>query len=645
MSVKNFKITTGLDIDGLVLNVGAGNALYWNGDAIATQQYVTDALVGVDFDLSNNAGYWLDWNANTSQFDVNIPAGTYATPADIPSLSGYATESFVTGQGYITSSGQYIQSTENILSVTAGQLSINTGVTLQKRQIGPTSYGLEIDTSGVAGSGLTATDFSTRLAIDTDIVATHDYVTGLGYITSSALSDYTPTASLNTDVVAEYPGATNLYFTNNRAVTAISNELVQGGGINYVANTGFQVDTSIIATKAYADSIAQGLDIKQSVVAAFTENVVLADGAPPTPGARYLFIGQTDPSENGIYVVSGTGTWARPSDAIVGTTLTKGAFVFVEGGTYAGHGYVATEVGQQQITFTQFSETGSYITSVAAPLSVTNSELAINYGGMLYNNGSNHLDVNTNAIVGTGLYVNHDLGDKILANTNAIAYAIVGTGLKPDYSNGTVAVNANAIIGGGLYINHDLGDKIVVNANALIGTGLYINHDAGDKIYANTNAIAYAIYGSGLAPDYATGTIKVDTTTIATKESPTFTGTVKIENSTNAVASDHLVFGNGNTEAYNRGSGVTVGTLPTGTEVADVFITLKITAGLLTDSRTSKLTFVNTGGDAPTWTEYGIINSANFPATTISFDSSGNIIANVTGSGTYSVKGVVTTLK
>lgn len=69
----------------------------------ATEEYVDSAVSGVEVDLSTAAGNALDWNAGTSQIDVNvtsvinaIPSGTFAVPGDIPSLTGYATESYVT---------------------------------------------------------------------------------------------------------------------------------------------------------------------------------------------------------------------------------------------------------------------------------------------------------------------------------------------------------------------------------------------------------------------------------------------------------------------------------------------------------------------------------------------------------------------
>ena len=91
MSVKNFKISTGLDLNGKVLEyttISGTEGLFWDSNLLATQEYVTNAIAGVDTDLSDNAGAYLDWNVTTSAFDVDaagLVSGAsylqYLTPA------------------------------------------------------------------------------------------------------------------------------------------------------------------------------------------------------------------------------------------------------------------------------------------------------------------------------------------------------------------------------------------------------------------------------------------------------------------------------------------------------------------------------------------------------------------------------------
>ena len=142
------------------------------------------------------------------------------------------------------------------------------------------------------------------------------------------------------------------------------------------------------ATKAYVDSVANGLDVKASVRLASTANIagtynngagtitagsngaLSVDGVTPSADDRILLKDQTDATENGIYKVTtvGDGSTAyvltRTPDADAASEITGGAFVFVEAGTAnADNGYVFTHngtptLGTTNITVEQFSGAG-----------------------------------------------------------------------------------------------------------------------------------------------------------------------------------------------------------------------------------------------------------------------------------------------
>jgi hypothetical protein len=150
------------------------------------------------------------------------------------------------------------------------------------------------------------------------------------------------------------------------------------------------------ATKAYVDSVANGLDVKESVRVATTAalatstyhngngtitangNGALAiDGVTLTSGDRVLIKNQASAVQNGIYTVTTTGSASavfvltRGPDADTAAELTGGTFFFVEEGTTnAENGYVATHngtptLGTTNIAFAQFSGAGQ-ITAGAA---------------------------------------------------------------------------------------------------------------------------------------------------------------------------------------------------------------------------------------------------------------------------------------
>ena len=143
------------------------------------------------------------------------------------------------------------------------------------------------------------------------------------------------------------------------------------------------------ATKAYVDSVANGLDVKDSVrlataaaLAAVTYNngagtltadangALTIDGVATVANDRVLIKNQSSAVQNGIYKVTtiGSGSAAfvltRSPDADTAAELTGGTFFFVEEGTAnADNGYVATHngtptFGSTNIQFQQFSGAG-----------------------------------------------------------------------------------------------------------------------------------------------------------------------------------------------------------------------------------------------------------------------------------------------
>ncbi len=142
-------------------------------------------------------------------------------------------------------------------------------------------------------------------------------------------------------------------------------------------------------TKAYVDSVVQGLDIKESVRVATTENIALSgaitvDGIALGAGDRVLVKNQTNAAENGIYVVA-DGAWTRAVDASDGK-VSSGMFTFVEEGTVnANSGYVlATDgkivVGTTELSFSQFSGMGQVL--VGTGLGKNGNEIFINDTGV-----------------------------------------------------------------------------------------------------------------------------------------------------------------------------------------------------------------------------------------------------------------------
>lgn len=169
-----------------------------------------------------------------------------------------------------------------------------------------------------------------------------------------------------------------------------------------ITNVATPINGNDAANKSYVDSVAQGLDPKESVKAASAGSAVILSGTQVVDnvslntGDRVLVKDQADPTTHGIYVVNSGGAWTLATDSIPGASLTPGAFVFVEAGDLnAKTGWVLSAPspiiqGSTSLMWQQFSGTGeittgpglkitgnmmSVVPSAANTITITNSNI------------------------------------------------------------------------------------------------------------------------------------------------------------------------------------------------------------------------------------------------------------------------------
>ena len=318
------------------------------------------------------------------------------------------------------------------------------------------------------------------------------------------------------------------------ATGAIGASAIENGSITYAklnTNETFSFDTEnnedgrpIIAiygtpssdydavNKAYVDSVATGLDFKQSVILVIDANIDLSQAfANPDPilidsyGDQYrlLLLGQTDPIENGIYQVTsnigGNISIDRAIDANTSDNFTTGAFVYVEAGDYQGAGYVLQSnvdgtspiLGQDDINFVQFNGATS-LTAGAGITKPSTNEIAVkvdeNSSG-LYFLQDNSLALHLNS---SALYIN---SNGLTVNTSGAGIQIGQDGIELIVDGSSVIVNGNDELQSAIMHSDTLSGSLTSSSG---NTGFTVAKDpvAGGKILLFINGIVQRL-GNG----------------------------------------------------------------------------------------------------------------------------------------------------
>ena len=263
---KNFRIKNGLVVEGSTATVNGQNVLTETG----SDQYILNLIGGETLVKSVNssqlevsAGGELSVKANV--FDAYGAASTAQSNAE-DYADGLAANYDPAGSASTAQSNAETFATNAINALDTDDIeegSSNLYFTNQ-RALDATSAAYEA--AGSVTSAINALDtddieegtsklyYTNQRALDATSAA-YD-AAGAASTAEANANTYTDNAinGLDTDDIEE--GTTNKYFTDNRAVTAVSNAL--GTGLQYVAGQ-FSVDTSTIATQSYVNDAIDNL--------------------------------------------------------------------------------------------------------------------------------------------------------------------------------------------------------------------------------------------------------------------------------------------------------------------------------------------------------------------------------------------------
>jgi hypothetical protein len=290
------------------------------------------------------------------------------------------------------------------------------------------------------------------------------------------------------------------------------------------------------ATKAYVDAARSGLDVKQSVRAATTAPITLANqleagdtldtNVTLVAGDRVLVKDQSTASENGIYVVQASGAAVRATDFDSNAEVTPGAFTFVEEGTLnADSGWVLTtngtiNVGVTGLTWALFSVAGTILagdglTKTGNTLNVIGTTDRISVSADAVDISANYVgqsSITTLGTITTGVWNGTDVavtagGTGSSTESGARTNLASASGESSGRTTSTPALSrtakqACAASSTGVsttVVTHNFSTSDVTVQIYEVSSG---NTVIGDTVRTNSNTVTVTMYGTITAGDY-----------------------------------------------------------------------------------------------------------------------------------------------
>lgn len=320
--------------------------------------------------------------------DVNANVGSFGSATAIPTFT-------VNSKGLVTAAGEVSVATTLTLAADSGSgdgvdlltdtLSIVGGEGIDTSIAGDivTITGEDASAINKGVASFDATDFTVtagNVVVNTITVGTSELNAGE---TTASLAGLQSLAVDNVTIDGNTISTTN---TNGDLLLAPNGtgQVNVNGAV--LTGLGTPTQSTDAVTKEYADALATGLDAKESVRAATTAAITLAntqtvDGVALADGDRVLVKDQADASTNGIYTVVDGAAWTRATDFDEPYEVSANVYAFVEEGTVNGdNGFVLVTddpitLGTSDLTFVQFSGAGQVV--AGAGLTKTGNQIDI----------------------------------------------------------------------------------------------------------------------------------------------------------------------------------------------------------------------------------------------------------------------------
>jgi hypothetical protein len=378
-----------------------------------------------------------------------------------------------------------------------------------------------------------------------------------GTLTTAAQPNVTSVGTLSSLSVTGNVAAGNLTTTGVLSVTGTGVSSIAGNldmTSNNIINLAEPVNSTDAATKAYVDSIAQGLHTHDSCNAATnttlasisggtvtynngtsgvgatlttTGSYTTIDGVTLSNGMRILVKNEANAAHNGIYDRTSSTVLTRSTDFDTPTEMAGGDFTFVTAGTlYDNTGWVMTDpvttVGTTDVNWAQFSGAGTY--TAGTGLTLTGSQFSVNVAqptitslGTLTGLGVNGTITAVDITANTGVFTGNGSGLTALNASNISS----GTLAQARLANASLTVNGQSITLGG-------SGTITANTTQTLTLGTYLtgtSFNGGTAVTAAVDATSANTASKVVARD-ASGNFSAGTITATLSGAATTAGTV-----------------------------------------------------------------------------------------------------------------------
>lgn len=348
--VQGLETNDSIDRDLRLLNNGAGTTTIiieaLKIDGAGAGFFKTDVNGDVSFGNSLLISDLSDLSANDATNRAvnftNAGSGTTTVTADELAISGAAA-------GFVKSDASgFLSGGNSVLLADIGDLvtnnSDNRTISIKNDGVGTTTVEIEqlqlLNPLGTSYGG-----------------------TGLTSFTANAVF-YASDASTVDEVTPNITTTTRLLSQSGNGASASAPEWGISVSNNTSLGSGSDVVPTQLAVKTYVDNVSQGLQVKAAVEAGTTGNVTLSgeqtiDDISLVTGDRVLVKDQTDPTENGIYVVD-SGAWSRSADADSWPELVAAYVLILDGTVNGGNSYFCSAqaggtIGVDDVDWTIFS--------------------------------------------------------------------------------------------------------------------------------------------------------------------------------------------------------------------------------------------------------------------------------------------------